>query len=66
MHRGCISLGDVQCDDCHRTIPYPECYLVIEEAEGGILRLCIRCCLDRGYARYKVEKGEEVLTFFVE
>ena len=67
MRRGCISLGDVQCNGCHRTIPHSEFYLVIEETEGAILRLCVDCCLNKGYARYKkVEKGEQVLTFFPE
>ncbi len=66
MRCGCTSLGDVQCDDCHRIIPYPERYLVIDEVEGSILRLCVDCCLSKGYAYYKVEKGEQVLTFFVE
>ena len=64
MRSGCISLGDIQCDGCHRTIPHSERYLVVEETEGVILRLCVDCCLNRGYARYKVEKGEPVLTFF--
>ena len=66
MRRGCISLDDVQCDDCHCTIPYPERYLIAEETEGVVLRLCIDCCLKRGYADYKQEKGERVITFFVE
>jgi len=66
MHRGCISLGDVQCDDCHRTIPHSERYLATEETEGVILRLCVDCCLKKGYARYKVEKGKQILTFFPE
>ena len=66
MHRGCISLGDIQCDDCHRTIPYPERYLVIEETEGGILRLCVDCSLNKGYLHYEEVKGERVLTFFPE
>jgi len=65
MRRGCISLGDVQCDDCHRSIPHAERYLVIEE-EGGELRLCLDCSLKRGYAHYKEEKGERILTFFPE
>jgi len=64
MRRGCTSLGDVQCDECHRIMPYPERYLVIEEAEGTILRLCVDCCLNKGYARYTEEKGQRVLTFF--
>ena len=66
MHRGSISLGDIRCDDCHRVIQHSERYLVIEETEGGVLRLCSDCCLNRGYAHYKVEKGKRVLTFFPE
>jgi len=65
MRRGCISLGDVRCDECHRIIPHAECYLVIEE-EGEELRLCVDCSLKKGYAHYKVEKGEKILTFFSE
>ena len=65
MRHGCISLGDVQCDECHRVIPYPERYLIIEEAEGTTLRLCVDCCLNKGYAGYKEEKGQQVLTFFL-
>ena len=66
MRRGCISLGEAQCDGCHRTMPYSERYLIIEEAEGTVSRLCIDCCLEKGYAHYKMEKGEQVLTFFIE
>jgi hypothetical protein len=65
MRRGCISLGDVSCDGCHRTIPYPERYLIVDEA-GGTLHLCINCSLDKGYARYYEEKGQRVLTIFPE
>ena len=66
MRRGVISLGDVQCDECHRVIPYPGRYLLIEGAEGAILCLCVDCCLNKGYARYTEEKGQRVLTFFPE
>jgi len=66
MRCGCVSLGDINCDDCHRIIQCAERYLVVEETEGITLRLCIDCCLNRGYAHYKVEKGEQVLTFFPE
>lgn len=66
MRRGCMSLGDVRCDDCHRIIPHSERYLVIEDTGGVVLRLCVDCSLKRGYAHYKVEKGEQVLTFFFE
>ena len=66
MRRGSISLGDIQCDGCHRTIDYLEPYLVTEEAEGATLRLCLDCALNRGYARYKQEKRERIITFFSE
>ncbi len=67
MRQGCISLGEVQCDDCHCIIPHSERYLIIEETAGAILRLCVDCCLKKGYAGYKDEKkGEKVLTFFIE
>jgi len=72
MRRGCISLGEVQCDGCQRIIPYPERYLAIEEKdgvedeEGETARYCVDCCLKKGYASYKIEKGETILTFFPE
>jgi hypothetical protein len=66
MRRGCTSLGDVQCDECHRIMPYPERYLVIDQDDGTVLRLCVDCCLSKGYARYTEEKGQRVLTFFPE
>lgn len=72
MRRGCISLGEVKCDECGRTIPYPERYLAIEEKkgkeveDGETAHYCVECCLKKGYARYKEEKGEQVLTFFQE
>ena len=72
MRRGCISLGEVQCDVCQRTIPYPERYLAVDENDGvevekgNTVRYCIQCALKKGYARYKEMKGEMVLTFFPE
>ena len=72
MRRGCISLGEVQCDECHRIIPYPERYLAIDEKkgteaeEGEPARYCVECSLNKGYAHYKTEKGESILTFFQE
>ena len=66
MRCGCISLGDVQCDECHRMVPYPERYLLIDEVEGVILHLCVDCCLNKGYAHYTEEKGQRVLTIFPE
>ena len=72
MRRGCISLGEIKCDECHLTIPSPERYLAIEEkggvedGEGETRHYCVKCSLKKGYARYKTEKGEQVLTFFAE
>ena len=70
MRRGCISLGDVKCGACTHVIPYPERYLVVDEldgaevdAGGSPVRYCVKCALDKGYARYHEEKGERVLTF---
>ena len=64
MRRGCIAIGEVKCDDCHRIIEHGEQYLLIEEKEGEKLRFCIDCCFNKGYAAYENEKGEQVLTFF--
>lgn len=66
MRRGCTSLGDIQCDECGRAIPYPERYLVVDGEEGKPKRICGDCCLSKGYARYTEEKGQQVLTFFPE
>ncbi len=70
MRRGCIAVGDVRCDGCGRTIKHPERYLLMNEEageEGKALRYCVDCCLNKGYAHYKkVQKGEQVLTFFTE
>jgi len=70
MRRGCISLGEVKCDICTQPIPYPDRYLVVEELDGAevdsggsAVRYCIKCAIDKGYARYHEEKGERVLTF---
>ncbi len=66
MKRGCISLGRIKCDDCQRAIPHPERYLAIDKEDGTTERLCVDCALKRGYARYKMERGELVLTFMEE
>ena len=72
MRRGCLSLGNIQCDECHNTIPYTERYLAITEKdgveveEGETSHYCVDCCLKKGYARYVTEKDEERLTFFSE
>ena len=71
MRRGCISLCEIKCDECQNPIPYPDRYLAIDEKdgeeseeEGETRRYCVACCLKKGYAHYKEEKGERVLTFF--
>ncbi len=68
MHRGCISLGETQCDECQRIIPHSERYLAIDEKEGGIEKgktvyYCAECALQKGYAYYKEEKDGRILTF---
>jgi hypothetical protein len=72
MRRGCISLGEVKCDVCQRTIPYPERYLAVDEdkgvevEKGKTAHYCTQCALEKGYAHYKELKGEMILTFFPE
>ncbi len=37
-----------------------------EIEDGETAHYCVECCLKKGYAHYKEEKGEKVLTFFQE
>ena len=70
MRRGCISLGEIQCNECHRIIPYSERYLAIDaedSVEAGqekTAHYCVECAVQKGYAYYKEEKGERILTVF--
>ena len=70
MRRGCISLGEIQCYECHRIIPHSERYLAIEEEDGveaesgKTAHYCVECSLKKGYAYYKEEKDERILTIF--
>jgi hypothetical protein len=70
MRRGCISLGDVKCDNCQSVIPAYERYLVTEETDGREAdkgeskNYCVKCATKKGYASIKEEKGEKSLTFF--
>ncbi|MFC2022073.1 hypothetical protein ACFLTR_02510 [Chloroflexota bacterium] len=70
MRQGCISLEEVQCDECHSIIPHSERYLAIDEEEGvevekgKIAYYCVECALQKGYAHYEEEKSGRVLTFF--
>ncbi len=70
MRLGCIVIGELRCDGCGRLIKHPERYLAIcdeegvESEQGKTLRYCVDCCLSRGYAHYRMERGEQILTFF--
>ena len=70
MRLGCIAIGEIRCDECGRMVKHPERYLTIYDEEGAeaepgkSLRYCVDCCLNRGYAHYRTEKGEQILTFF--
>ena len=70
MRRGCISLGEIQCDKCHRTIEHGERYLATEEekgkeaAVGQTARYCMECAKEKGYAFYRQEKDGKILTIF--
>lgn len=41
----------------------PERYASIK-ARRGHPRLCLECAMEKGYARYRADKGEKVVTFF--
>lgn len=59
-------MGNIECDGCHLSIPHSERYLIIEEKDGVTLSLCVKCCLEKGFARYREDRREQVLTFFAE
>jgi len=62
MRRGCISLGNIKCDQCHRTILYPERYLSIEVEKGKNQSMCMDCCIAKGLAKPESDKpGAEML-----
>jgi len=63
MRCGCIALSKVQCDGCQNFLEYGERYLLIDSEEGTKQRFCVDCCLSRGYASYKIERGEKTITF---
>jgi hypothetical protein len=66
MRRGCIATRNVECDSCHRSIKYGERYLLIDGEGDEKQRLCIDCCLSRGYISYRTEKGKQIITFLPE
>jgi hypothetical protein len=63
MRRGCISLGNIKCDQCHRTIPYPERYLYQEEVKGKGRMLCINCCQQEGLVKAGSAKEDAEILF---
>lgn len=67
MRIGCIAVGEIVCDNCHRTIKHPQRYLVVGDDDDTTKSYCIGCCEEKGYAQKKAEKGKnEILTFFTE
>jgi hypothetical protein len=62
VRRGCISLGNIKCDECHRLILYPERYLSLGEGKGKSQTLCMDCCKEKGLVKQGSEKdGAETL-----
>ena len=65
MRRGSISLGDVQCNKCHRMIPAYERYLIVDEEKGAEADkgkptyYCVQCALKKGYASDPRREGRE-------
>ena len=64
MWPGCIAIGQIKCDGCHRAIEYGERYLVINGEEGKKEHLCVDCGLSRGYALHRMGQEEQTITFF--
>ena len=69
MRRGCIAVGETRCDGCGRLLKHPDRYLLVKEKdgveveEGETVQYCVDCCLEKGYAHHRMEKGERILTF---
>ena len=61
MRRGCISLGNISCDQCGRAILYPERYLYMEK-DGKTRIMCINCCEKKSLVKPENDKkGAELL-----
>ncbi len=63
MRRGCISLGNIKCDECHRTILYPERYLSLDEAKGKTRTMCMDCCQEKGLVKPESDKADAEMLF---
>jgi len=62
VKRGCISLGNIKCDECQRTILYPERYLSIEINKSKSQTLCMDCCQSKGLVKPESDKeGAEMI-----
>lgn len=66
MRRGCISLGNIKCDECQRTILYPEHYLCTDDEDGTKKCLCRDCCLSKGFAKEETTKEGAEVTFLLD
>jgi hypothetical protein len=69
MRRGCISLGEIKCDNCKRIVKTAERYLITDELtdENGkkkTVRYCLKCCEEKHLIGERREKDEKVKTFF--
>lgn len=69
MRRGCVSLGELRCDNCKRIIPVAARYLISDELtdENGkkkTVRYCLKCCEEKDLVGERREKDEKVKTFF--
>jgi len=63
MRRGCIAIGKMDCDSCHRAISHGERYLIIDGEGDERQRLCVVCCESHGYVSYGTDKGRQIVTF---
>jgi hypothetical protein len=64
VRRGCISLGNIKCEQCHRLILYPERYLFLEEAgKGKGMTLCMDCCQAKGLVKAESSKEDAESLF---
>jgi hypothetical protein len=63
VRRGCISLGNIKCDQCHRTILYPERYLYTDEIKDKNQTLCMDCCQKKGYVKPGSPKEDADILF---
>jgi hypothetical protein len=63
VRRGCISLGNIKCDECHRIIIYPERYLFTNEFKDKNITLCMDCCQKKGYVKPGSAKEDADILF---